>query len=92
MYGTKSIAPTYSALFRFAAYLKIDLNTYLVSRAPRTRRAVLSQNCLAGGRQPHLPARGTPLPRRHAPGAHVRRSASRRRTYAPGYVRVQERK
>ena len=34
MYGTKSIAPTYSALFRFellyAAYLNIDLNTYLV--------------------------------------------------------------
>ena len=42
MYGTKSIAPTYSALFRFeilyAAYLNIDLNTLLdVSRAvPRT--------------------------------------------------------
>jgi hypothetical protein len=38
MYGTKSIAPTYSALFRFeilyAAYLNIDLNTYDLACGP----------------------------------------------------------
>jgi len=38
MYGTKSIAPTYSALFRFeilyAAYLNIDLNTLLDLACP----------------------------------------------------------
>lgn len=75
MYGTKSIAPTYSALFRFellyAAYLNIDLNTYLVSRA-HTPRRVLSQNCLA--RPPAAPPRPRdPAAPRHAPGAHVRR-------------------
>jgi len=63
MYGTKSIAPTYSALFRFAAYLKIDLNTYLVSRAPHAAPCIMWPKTVSRGRQPHLPARGTPLPR-----------------------------
>jgi len=76
MYGTKSIAPTYSALFRFeilyAAYTLIS-TLIPISRAPaHTIRAVLSQNCLA--RPPAAPPRPRdPAAPRHAPGAHVRR-------------------
>lgn len=67
MYGTKSIAPTYSALFRFeilyAAYLNIDLNTYLVSPArtharrrvePKLSRAAASRTSPPAG--PRCPA------------------------------------
>lgn len=91
----ESIAPTYSALFRFeilyaaynAAYLNIaTLIRYLVRPAHTphtpTPRRVEPKVCLA--RPPAAPPRPRdPAAPRHAPGAHVRRCVPRRRTYAP---------